>query len=166
MKILGKICGGLEWFCKIACILLFIVMTVSATAQVITRMIFGSAWGWTDEMCRYTLVWTAFFSASYGVRRGSHLAIDIIINVVPKIVQKVFSAFSLCITMIAAYFLVYYGFELSFKTFGSRSTVLNLPIGGVYLAIPLSGILIFFFAIIDLIELVSGKKITGEEASS
>ena len=166
MKVLGKICGGLEWFCKNICILLFIVMTFSAATQVVTRMVFGSAWGWTDEMCRYTLVWTAFFSASYGVRKGSHLAIDIIINAVPRIVQKAFSICSLCITMVAAYFLVRYGFELSLKTFGSRSTVLNLPIGGVYLAIPLSGILIFIFAVVGLIELVSGKKITGEEETA
>ena len=98
MKILKTAANLAEKLCVGLCILLTIMITVSAFAQVFTRFLLGGAWKWTDEACRYCLVWLAMMGAALGVKRHAHLAIDVIVNRLPRALQQAIS----CISFLAA----------------------------------------------------------------
>src|SRR3569832_408563 len=38
---------------------------------------------WAQELCIYMFIWMAKFGAAYGVRTGSHVGVDVLVNVLP-----------------------------------------------------------------------------------
>jgi C4-dicarboxylate transporter DctQ subunit len=39
---------------------------------------------WAQELCIYMFVWMAKFGAAYGVRRGTHVGVDVLVRALPK----------------------------------------------------------------------------------
>ncbi|MCD7821526.1 MAG: TRAP transporter small permease subunit [Clostridiales bacterium] len=72
MKILRLIDDKLE---EVLMVLFLIGIVVFMSAQVISRRVFNSSLTWTDELTRYLLVWSAFLSVSYCVKK--HISIKI-----------------------------------------------------------------------------------------
>lgn len=52
--------------------------------QVISRYVFNSPLGWSDELARYFLIWSTFLSASYCVRHRISIKIDQFQNSLPE----------------------------------------------------------------------------------
>ena len=43
----------------------------------------GLNFGWAQELCIYMFVWMAKFGAAYGVRAGTHVGVDVLVNRLP-----------------------------------------------------------------------------------
>lgn len=158
MQKINMVCGGLEYVCKTLMVTIFVVITFSAFMQVVSRNLLGGSWKWTDELCRFCLVWLAFVSAALGVRKGAHLAIDVIVGALPASAKRFFAALGLFLIAVFGFFLAFQGSVLSSNTIGQLSTVLSLPIGVVYMAIPVSGFIMFVFAAVDLLNMLFSTK--------
>jgi C4-dicarboxylate transporter DctQ subunit len=39
---------------------------------------------WAQELCTYMFVWMAKFGAAYGVRRGTHVGVDVVVRKLPR----------------------------------------------------------------------------------
>jgi TRAP-type C4-dicarboxylate transport system permease small subunit len=152
MRVVRKVLGCMESICVILCVILFITITFAAFMQVFTRFILGSAWKWTDEACRFCLVWLAMMGAALGVKRHAHIAIDFLIKKTPAVVQKVMGW--LCYLSTAAFgvVLVRYGFSLCNTVMQQQSSVMHIPMGIVYMAVPVLGIFLTMFSIGDFLE--------------
>lgn len=146
MKTLNRFCDVLESFCKILIVLIFIVITFSAFMQVFSRNLMSGSMKWTDELCRFCLVWLAFMSAAIGVRKNAHLAIDVVVNLLPGPAQRFLA--KICFVCIAAFggLLLHQGGVLSSNTINQLSTVLGIRMGLIYLAMPISGFFMLVFA--------------------
>ena len=145
MSILRKFSDLVEKLCVFLCVVLTVAITFSAFMQVFSRFVLGGAWKWTDEACRYCLVWLAMIGAALGVKRHAHLAIDVVVNALPPIVQKVLRCVSLLGAACFGGVLVYAGVSLSNTVMQQRSSVLGLPMGLVYMAVPVFGALMAVF---------------------
>ncbi len=44
----------------------------------------GLNFGWAQELCIYMFVWMAKFGAAYGVRAGTHVGVDVLVNRLPR----------------------------------------------------------------------------------
>ncbi len=152
MRKINALCGSLETVCKALMVTIFLIITFSAFMQVFSRNLLSGSWKWTDELCRFCLVWLAFISAAVGVRKGAHLAIDVVVGILPARVRRFLSAASLFLIAAFGVFLVFQGCVLSANTLNQRSTVLGLPMGAVYLAIPVSGCIMAAFAAADFLN--------------
>ena len=141
----------------VLCIALFIIITFAAFMQVFTRFALGNAWKWTDEACRYCLVWLTMLGAALGVKRHAHLAIDVVMNLTPRAFQHLVGYFSDIVIIIFSIVLVRQGITLCVTFMQQRSAVLGLPMGLVYMAIPLLGVFLALFYIADLFEHSTGK---------
>lgn len=121
--------------------------------QVFTRWALQDPSSYTEELARYLLIWIGLLGAAYGVGQKLHLAIDILpaslsgrrqraLNVV---IQLAVVAFSLAV-MIAG------GMRLVWLTlrFDQVSAALGIPLGYVYAVLPLSGVLIVFYAVCEI----------------
>lgn len=101
---------------------------------------------WAQELCIYLFVWMAKFGAAYGVRKGIHVGVDVLVNRLPTtwrrttvlIALSAGALFTACIAVFGAQFVVLIG-----RT-GQVSADLELPMWFVYMAIPLGSSLMCF----------------------
>ena len=154
MQTINKLCGGLEWVCKALMVIIFLVITFSAFMQVFSRNLMSGSWKWTDELCRFCLVWLAFISAAVGVRKGAHLAIDVVVGLLSPPIRRFLSAAGMFLIAGFGLFLVFQGYILSSNTINQFSTVLGFRMGMVYTAIPVSGFIMFAFAAGDFLNML------------
>mgnify|MGYP001136188171 CR=1 FL=1 len=69
--------------------ILMVVIFLCATFQVLNRFMLHFSAPWTEELCRYAFIWVAFLGVANGVKRGTHLNVDLIDSVLPKKVKAV-----------------------------------------------------------------------------
>ncbi len=56
------------------------VSTLLVFAQVVARYAFNSGFTWAPELVEYFFLWTVMIGASYGVKHGVHLGVDILVT--------------------------------------------------------------------------------------
>lgn len=124
------------------------IMLVSVLWGVCSRYLLADQSSWTDELARYMLIWVSIFGAVYISGKNSHITIDLL----PKslstkaklnldlIVQLIIILFTIAIFIIGGGRYVYISFKLE-----QTSAALGLPIGFVYLVLPISGLMIIYF---------------------
>lgn len=138
---------------------LFLVMVGIMMWQVISRYILNSPATVTEEFLRFSLIWLSMLAAAYVVGQKKHIAITFLrdrlkdrnILVIDIFVQVIFLVFS-------AVIMVYGGIRAVSLTMAQISPSLGIPMGLVYLALPISGILIIFYSVLNLKELFTEKE--------
>lgn len=143
--------GGLE---KVL-IFLMGILVLDVLWQVFSRYLLSSPSSFTDEMAGFLLIWVGLLGAAYVSGRNEHLAIDLLIQKSGPARQKLLNrVISLLIVFFAISVLIIGGSWLTYTRFALnvRSAALDLPLGYVYLVLPLSGFLILFFSVGDLMK--------------
>ena len=129
---------------------LFIVMLLSVLWQVFSRFILDAPSTITDEISSFGLIWVGLLGAAYATGKKLHLAIDLLPGSLVQRKRLWFDGFVYtAIAIFAIVVLVIGGIRLSWVTFilGQRSAALEIPLGVVYLVLPLSGLLIVYYCI-------------------
>ena len=135
---------------KNALIILMVALVVAVSWQVISRYIFAAPSSWTEEVARFLLIWVGVLGAAYAFRTGVHLGLDVLPKKLTGNAAQALKFFTLLIVSVfAVAVLIIGGGGLVALTWELKqySAVLGLPIAFVYLVIPVSGVLICFYAI-------------------
>jgi len=133
-----------------ALVLLMSVAVANVLWQVFTRFVLANPSSFTDELARYLLIWIGLLGASYAAGMHLHLAIDLLPTKLTGRPQfYVGIAIEACIFLFALSVLVVGGTHLVALTLtlGQTSAALHVPLGYVYLALPLSGLLMMFYSV-------------------
>ena len=64
-QFLGKVKFWMDKFLSIACAVLLSFMTILVLIQVFSRYVLNSPVAFTEELVRYSLIWTGFIGAAY-----------------------------------------------------------------------------------------------------
>ena len=134
---------------------LMAVMVVTVSWQVTTRYILNSPSSYTQELSTYLLIWVSLLGSAYAVRLKAHLGVDVITRKLTGTSRRAAHYFIyVMIIAFAGIVFVYGGSRLVYVTLilEQLSPALRLPIGAVYMIIPLSGLLMVFYAIAALGE--------------
>jgi len=101
MKILDRL---EEWIIS----LMLLAMTGLAFMQVVRRYVFNAGFSWTLEMTTVLFAVMIFIGISYGVRVGSHIGVDALVNLLSEKNRRLASllAVALCLLYVG---LVLYG---------------------------------------------------------
>ncbi len=67
------------------------VMTLLTFANVVSRYIFNSNILWALELTVFLFAWLVLIGASYGVKKNAHIGVDIVINLAPEKLRKVYA---------------------------------------------------------------------------
>lgn len=139
----------------------FSVMIFSSILQVFTRFVLNDSLSWTEELARFTFIWANLLGASICVKNNKHARITVIFDNFSSKTKKYVSLLiqSLIITMASV--MVVQGFTIMEITKTQLSAALKLQMSLVYLAIPVSGILIIIYSLINII--IVAKSISGKE---
>ncbi|MEO8136692.1 MAG: TRAP transporter small permease [Betaproteobacteria bacterium] len=131
-----------EW---LAILCLAAMVAISFTSTAIRYLMPG--WGgiyWAEEVTRYTSIWMVFLASGLGVRYGVHLHVDLLTAHLPAPMQRWLAAFC-CLLMIAFEgVLIYFGSVVAISNMDQQSSSLLLPMGFMYAAIPVGGVLMLF----------------------
>jgi TRAP-type C4-dicarboxylate transport system permease small subunit len=130
------------------------VLVLDVLWQVTSRYIMKEPSSWTDELAGFLLIWVGLFGAAYATGKKDHLAIDLLprkLNPSRRkylylLINGLIGAFALIVLIIGGVRLVYISFKLN-----QISSALEIPVGYVYLVLPVSGLFILFYAVHDMI---------------
>lgn len=130
------------------------VLVINVLWQVISRYLVGHPSPFTDELAGFLLIWVGLLGATYITGKKEHLAIDILHHKLsPERKIRVNFIINILIALFALAVLVVGGANLVYITLhlGQVSSALRIPVGYVYMVLPLSGIFIIYYSIYDMV---------------
>lgn len=164
MEALHKIRKGMNIVVSTICIVLFAVMVIVGTYQIVTRFIFNSPSTVSEELLTYTFAWMAIFSSAYVFGKRDHMRMTFIVDKLPKEQRKILEiAIEILIIAFAVVVLVYGGFTIMGLTMTQKTASLGVMMGVIYSVVPICGILIAIYGVLNVIDLCAGYENTEEE---
>ncbi len=143
-KILGK-----------TLILIMSIMVINVLWQVFSRYFLGSPSSFTDELARYLMIWVGVLGAAYVSGKNKHVAIDVLPSKLSEKTQKKLKLIvKILIILFSLFALVIGGSRLVYITYVLQqySPALQMPLAAVYMVLPISGILIIYYKISDILK--------------
>lgn len=127
-----------------------VALVVCVVWQVFSRYVLNQPSTLTDELARFLMIWVGLLGAAYTVGAQRHLSIDLLAMTLPPRKQKLLSVLiNLLILLFSGSVIVTGGLKLIAKTLTTSqvSAAMQIPMGYVYLILPLSGLIIMFYAL-------------------
>lgn len=145
------------------------LMVLTVSWQVATRYLLNSPSSYTEELSTYLLIWISLLGAAYALRVRAHLGLDILMRrlradrrrSMRMVAHGVIIAFSLVVLVFGGGWLVYVTLDLN-----QLSAAFQVPVGYVYLALPLSGLLMTYYsavAIYNLLQPTDGEALAAAD---
>ena len=144
--------------------LVLLVIVVVVSVQVFCRF-FKHSIMWSEEVALLLMVWTAFIAMAIGVEKDLHISITIFFNKLPSAVQKVLQKLILIAIIFFGIILIRYGIELSAVSMGNKLPATQWPNGVKFMMMPVSGVFICYFALLDLLGLKRFRHLSIEDGN-
>ncbi|MFK2823819.1 TRAP transporter small permease [Arcobacter sp. YIC-80] len=112
-----------------------------AFTNVVARYVFDASLVWATELTIFLFLWSVFFAAAYCFKKDAHIAVTVVLDVVPTKIAKPMLLISHIVTFFFLLAVAYYGYEylLLVAELDERSIDLwDMPMWIVYLVIPVS----------------------------
>jgi TRAP-type C4-dicarboxylate transport system permease small subunit len=141
--------------------LLLTVMTVVILTSVVTRYILGDPISWGEQVAKYLMVWAAFLAASLGIKQGSHVAVNIFVDLLPASPRKFLGYVGLVLTAAFLAVVVYQGIFFTLKVSShSDPLVGEMSMAYPYAAIPVGAFLMLVQLLLLALKIRSGGKLS------
>lgn len=159
INILVKVKNVMNKILSAASVVLLVFMTSLVLWQVFTRYVLGKPAAFTEELVKYSLMWTAFIGAAYAFFTD-HMSLTIIKDKLTGNKRKILLlVIDVLILLLAVFVFVIGGFKLAMSARAEYSALLGIPRTLVYAVSPVSGIFIVVAQIINIYEDLTGVKV-------
>lgn len=166
MEALNKIRKAIDVTLSSACAVIFAAMVIIGTYQIVTRFIFKSPSTVSEELLTYSFTWMALLSSAYVFGKRDHMRMGFMADKAGPGGQKILSIIGeLLVLLLASSVMVYGGVTITKLTMTQSTASLGIPMGVVYTIIPISGLLIVFYAVLNIVDLVSGTARGAKESN-
>ena len=145
----------LDKFLEVLVMVVVAVLVIDVLWQVFTRFVMGDPSSWTEELATFLLIWVALLGAAVALGRGAHLGIDYFASKLPETSRVKTELFVFAVvTLFSLLVMVIGGISLVRQTLALEqiSVALHIPMGYVYLAIPISGAFLVLYGLIGFFE--------------
>lgn len=82
------------------------VMTLVTFANVVARYVFNSNILWALELTVFLFAWLALLGACYAVKKGAHLGVDALIDILPEGPRRICGLISVAVCIVFAFLLL------------------------------------------------------------
>jgi len=135
-------------------IVLMAAIVLDVTWQIFTRFIMQDPSSFTEELAGFLLIWIGLLGASYALYTRAHLGIDVLTQRISQEKRHLAEIGIYLLVLIFAFFIPFYGgvnlVNITF-TLEQISPAMGIPMGYVYLVLPLTGVMMIYYCIIFLI---------------
>ena len=113
----------------------FWILAATVFYQFFTRYALNNSASWTEEISRYLLICTVFVGAACSVRKNTHIHVDIFYRFLPAAVTRVMSTLVDLVRVLFFGYMVYLTYELMGKIGRQQMSIVDLPIGLIYIVV-------------------------------
>ena len=144
------------------CCTLLALMTILVTWQVVSRYVLNNPSTVTEELVLFSFVWMGLLGGAYLFGKNEHMAMTFLFDKLSEKNQiKVRIFFELVIMAFAVFILVFGGWNMSKLSMGQLSSSLQIPMGYIYLELPLSGITTMIYNALNISDII--KELSGDK---
>ena len=136
LKILGHLDVGVSCVMMVALVILTFV-------GVLMRYIMRSPITWQEEVQMLLFLWIVFLGGAGAFRAGSHIAIEILVDALPKKIGGVIERFDVLLQLLILVYLFWQEIQYYNQLIvaGRVTNLLRLPYGVAYAVVPIGGAL-------------------------
>ncbi|TCK93490.1 TRAP-type C4-dicarboxylate transport system permease small subunit [Natranaerovirga hydrolytica] len=132
---------------------LLTTMATLVVIQVFTRYVMGNPSTYTQELVRIILIWTSFLGASYAFGTRQHMALVFLKEKLTGARKKILYIFiDILILSFAVIVLINGGYKIVMDVMAIKTPVLGVSRGLIYLAAPISGVIIAIYQLMNIKE--------------
>lgn len=136
--------GILSRILEVIMVVILSTMVVLVFGNVVARYAFNSAITWAEEVSRFLFVWLTFVGASFGLMKGLHLGMDMLVVRLKPRTRSIVELANALITLAFLGVWMVGGVHLIEANLDYMSPATGFSMGLVYMIGPLAAILMTF----------------------
>lgn len=140
------------------CVVLFGLLVILVSWQVFTRLVLSNPSVFSEELAKYTFVWLVLFGGALVFGERGHLAVVIVKEKFPR---KLRIGTEILIELITCFFTIFVlllgGIFATQIAWNQLSAAIQLPVGYMYIAMPLSSAFILFYCVFNIIDVIKKR---------
>lgn len=141
------------------CAVIFTALVLIVGWQVLSRQVLTTPATWTEETSRFVFVVLAMLGGALVFSERGHIAVELLAARLRPAAQKAVAVVvELTVVFFAVYLLVYGGMRASSLAWEQQLSTLPVSIGQVYAVIPVTGVLVTYFALCHLVGILAGAE--------
>ena len=126
--------------------------------QVLTRYVLKDPSTWSEELVSYLFAFASLFGAAIVSGERNHMNIPVVVERMGHKMQLLFGVAAEVVALLfSAAILIYGGIRISTLAMGQMTSSLGIPIGVFYVVMPVTGILILLYSVLNIIQIVKGE---------
>lgn len=138
---------------------LFAFMVVIGTYQILVRYLFNRPSTVSEELLTYAFGWMSLLAATYVFGKRGHMRMGFLADkftgtgrlVLELVIEGLVFAF-------AAVVMVYGGSRITSLTMSQKTASLGIPMGAVYGIVPVCGVLIMIYSVLNMLQMPGGRS--------
>ena len=146
-------------------VIILTIMVIVALWQVASRYVFNSPSTISEELLRYCLIWLAMLGSAYMFGLREHMSMTFLVEKFDERTRDKLAILSeVVIILLSAAVLVYGGVNITLLTMNQISAALGISMGYIYMVLPLSGILMIFYGVNNILNIVNERDIVESKS--
>ena len=163
MEGMHKVRAGIMRILGIVIICLFAMMTVIGTYQIVTRYFFNRPSTVSEELLTYSFTWMALLASAYVFGKREHMRMGFLADKITGPARKCLEiAIDLLTFAFAGVVMVYGGISITKLTMIQTTASLRVPMGYIYVIVPVTGLLIMLFSLMNAADMMH-RDFSGKE---
>lgn len=157
MNVIMGIRGILDKCLSWLCIIIFMLLVVTGTYQIVVRYLFNSPSTVSEELLTYGFTWMALLASALVFGKREHMRMGFLADRIKgkgRLALEV--VIELLILAFAGIVMIYGGFRIVGLTMSQSTASLGISMGIVYVAVLVSGITTAVYALLNIAELCLG----------
>lgn len=135
-KILNRVVDALS-------VVVLIFVTIAVFVSVASRYFFKTPLEWSEEMARYAFIWLVFLGVAMAEKTGDHFRIEYFVHKMTPKTKLIVDIFLNTLIFVTLYLLFVESLGYYRQGKSGISTVLQIPLNYIYIALPVSVVLTF-----------------------
>jgi len=138
--------------------------------QISLRVLGLQSLKWAEEVLRYSYVWIVFLGVPVGIYSNELTRFDLVQEKLSPLAFKILETFLIAIMLMIFFFMTQGSFTMIRIQMRQMMTSLNIPMGIIYLSLPICALSSMLFLLTRVLLLWTGQKdlheVSGNEKSA
>ena len=159
MKVLSSIRKAINTVLSYATGVIFAFMVCVGTYQIVTRYFFNRPSTVSEELLTYSFTWMALLASALVFGKRDHMRMGFLADKVTGSARKVLeTVIELLVILMVGGIMLYGGSSIMRLTMTQKTASLGIPMGVIYTILPVSGVLIVIYGVLNIIDLWQGVE--------
>ena len=155
MDTMHKIRAAIMKILGVVITLLFILMTLVGTYQIVTRYFFNRPSTISEELLTYSFTWMSLRASAYVFGRRDHMRMGFMADKLTGPARRYLEIFIDTLSFFfAAVVMVYGGISITRLTMIQITASLRISMGWIYIIVPITGLLIMVFSVMNAVDML------------